>query len=168
MRVYRKLGFEKEEARETVERLNELLANYQMHFHKLQAFHWNIKGRDFFELHDQFERMYRRAFENIDDIAERIRVFNFTPYSTLREYMDNAEIGEVRKPVNGEQMVRFILDDCETLLSHMIDVVNVATANGDIGTFDLMNGFIKHLEKDHWMLTSWLSSVEKPSLVTAQ
>ena len=167
MRVYRRLGFERNEARATVERMNELIANYQVHFHRLQAFHWNIKGRDFFELHEQFENMYRRAFVNIDEIAERIRVFNYTPISTLRGYLDVTELTEVDKPIKGDRMVRIILEDYETLLSYMIDVVNLATESGDVGSIDLMNSIIKQMEKDHWMLTSWLSTVEESELAAS-
>ena len=72
---YHKLGFNQFETSEIVIKLNEFLANYQVHFHKLQNFHWNVKGRDFFELHEQFERIYQRVFVDIDNIAERIRVF---------------------------------------------------------------------------------------------
>lgn len=35
-------------------KLNNLLANYQLFYQNLRGLHWNIKGRDFFELHIKF------------------------------------------------------------------------------------------------------------------
>jgi len=158
--AHNRLGFNHLEANEIVVKLNILLANYQVHFHKLQGFHWNVKGRDFFELHEQFENMYSRAYAYIDEIAERIRVFGKTPVSTIREYIDMAEIKEIELDVSGEFMVNEILNDFELLLSHMIDVTESAAEHGDVGTVDMINSFIKHMEKDHWMLTAWLKSIE--------
>ena len=155
-----KLGFSHLETAEIVVKLNELLANYQVHFHKLQNFHWNVRGRDFFELHEQFENMYNRAFENIDDIAERIRVFGQTPTSTMKEYLDMSEIPEKGTDLTGEMMVKEILADFEILLSYSIESIEIAAANGDVGTVDLVNTIIKEMEKNHWMLTSWLKSLE--------
>ena len=155
---YTKLGFTKLETTEIILNLNELLANYQVHFHKLQNFHWNVKGRDFFELHEQFESMYRKAFENVDLIAERIRVFGKTPISTMKEYLSLSDIKEAPTDLSGEFMVKDILDDYEVMISIMIDTVDQASKNGDSGTVDMVNGFIKDMEKEHWKLTAWLNS----------
>src|SRR5690606_25169433 len=159
-RQYNKLGFTNLEATEIILCLNELLANYQVHFHKLQNFHWNVKGRDFFELHEQFEKMYKKAFENVDEIAERIRVFGKTPISTMKEYIELSEIKESPTNLSGEFMVRAILSDYEVLISYMIETVEQAQKNGDAGTVDMVNGFIKQMEKDHWQLTAWINSKE--------
>ena len=167
MKSYRRLGFEYEEAGEIVDKMNLLIANYQVHFHKLQAFHWNVRGRDFFELHTQFEHMYRRAFENIDNVAERIRVFNLSPVSTMQMYLEQSTLVETNRQLSGDKMVKVIIEDFETLLGLMIDVVNLASKNGDVGTIDLINTIIKQMEKDHWMLTAWLTSVETPELISS-
>lgn len=158
---YTKLGFTKLETTEIILNLNELLANYQVHFHKLQNFHWNVKGRDFFELHEQFETMYRRVFENVDLIAERIRVFGHTPISKMSDYLNLSEIEESPTDLSGEYMVKEILEDYEILITNMIETVDQASKNGDSGTVDMVNSFIKNMEKEHWKLTAWLNSKEE-------
>ena len=40
---------------EIASELNVLLANSQIYYQNLRGFHWNIQGRDFFELHLKFE-----------------------------------------------------------------------------------------------------------------
>ena len=84
-KTYKKLGFTYLETAEIVVALKQLLANYQIHYHKLRSFHWNVEGPDFFELHEAFEQDYNTTKENIDEIAERIRVFGLKPLSDLKE-----------------------------------------------------------------------------------
>ncbi len=150
-----RLGYTKLETAELVEALNKLLANYSVHYQKLKNFHWNVKGGDFFDIHEQFEQQYTYVREAIDEIAERIRVFGQTPMSTMKEYLENSEIKESGTDLTGLEMVGEILKDYEVLLEYMFNVVEVAIDNGDSGTEDLIKAYIKKTEKDHWMLTSF-------------
>ena len=154
-KTFAKLGFRALEAAELVLKLNQLLANYHVHYQKLRNFHWNVKGGDFFDLHEKFEVQYNQAKLNIDEIAERIRVFGKTPYSTLQEYIEHSEIKEVGTNLSASQMVEEVLSDYRILLEDMVDVVDSAIDVGDIGTQDLVNTFIKDMEKNHWMFTAF-------------
>ncbi|ELR68348.1 Non-specific DNA-binding protein Dps [Fulvivirga imtechensis AK7] len=152
---YKKLGFSKPDTAEIVNSLNQLLANYQIHYQKLRNYHWNVVGPDFFDLHEKFEEQYNEAIENIDDIAERIRVFGYTPMSSLKEYLANSEIKETGSNLSGMEMVSEILKDFEILLSYMVNVADAAIDTGDVGTEDMINSFIKKMEKSHWMFTAF-------------
>jgi starvation-inducible DNA-binding protein len=55
---FRKLGFTYLETAEIVVSLNQLMANYFVHYNKLRNFHWNVDSQDFFELHQEFENEY--------------------------------------------------------------------------------------------------------------
>ena len=158
LRVFAKLGFTHLETAEIIEALNKLLANYHVHYQKLRGFHWNIEGADFFELHHQFEEQYNEVKLNIDEVAERIRIFGKTPVSTLSEYLTMAEVKEVFEPLTAYQMVQEVLKDFEILLSFMMDVVDASNKVGDAGTVDMMTTFIKRLEKKHWMFMAWLKN----------
>lgn len=149
------LGYTKEEIESVVNAMNLLLANYHVHYQKLRNYHWNVKGGDFFDIHEQFETQYNTAKSNIDEIAERIRVFKSTPMSTLREYLEFSQIKETGTDLSAEEMVREIINDYEILLKHMDAIVKIAVTNDDSGTEDLIKSFIKDLEKHHWMLTAF-------------
>lgn len=154
-RVYAKLGYTKLETAGMVDALNKLLANYSVHYQKLRNFHWNVKGADFFDVHEKFEEQYNVAKVAIDDIAERIRVFGQTPFSTMRDYLENAEIKEAGTSLTALEMVREILKDYEILLENMFKVIEVSIDIADRGTEDMIKGFVKKTEKNHWMMTAF-------------
>jgi starvation-inducible DNA-binding protein len=154
-RVYSRLGYTKLETAGIVDALNKLLANFSVHYQKLRNFHWNVKGPDFFDVHEKFETQYNEAKVAIDDIAERIRVFNQTPFSTMREFLDNSEIKESDTNMTALEMVREIIKDYEILLESMFKVIEVSIEVGDSGTEDMIKGFVKKTEKNHWMLTAF-------------
>jgi len=156
--AYKKLGFTKMETAELVKTMNVLLANYHIHYQKLRNYHWNVKGADFFDIHEKFEEQYNESIENIDLIAERIRVFGYTPMSTLKEYLETSEIKETGTDLTGMEMVAEILRDFEVLLSYMVNVADAAIDVGDVGTEDMINSFIKKMEKSHWMFTAFASN----------
>jgi len=153
-----KLGWTASETEEITKSLNELLANYTVHYQKLRNYHWNVKGSDFFDLHEQFELQYTEAIQNIDDIAERIRIFGKTPISTLQDYLDISQVKETTSQLSSELMVREILSDYTILLKHMGLVVEVAVEHEDSGTEEMVKRFTNSIEKHHWMLSAFMAN----------
>ena len=51
------LGLDKEKTAKTVSELNILLADYHLYYQKLRNFHWNVIGKNFFDLHEKFEEV---------------------------------------------------------------------------------------------------------------
>lgn len=152
-----KLGWTAKETEKISTALNELLANYSVHYQKLRNFHWNVKGSDFFDLHQEFEKQYTQALQDIDDIAERIRIFQETPLSTMREYLEVSQIKESSSQMASDLMVREVLSDFTILLEYMSNVVEIAAAQNDSGTEEMVKVFIHNIEKHHWMLSAFLA-----------
>lgn len=154
---YIKLGFSGEETREIVKSLNILLANYHVFYQKLRNYHWNVTGGDFFDLHEKFEELYTEAVTNIDEIAERIRVFGMTPMSTLKDYLENSTIQETGTSLSDTEMLTEVLQDMVTIDSFLIEAIDTASEYGDVATMDMMNKMAKSIEKHHWMLKAFMS-----------
>ena len=53
-------------------KLNHLLANVTVEYHKLQNLHWYISGSDFFQVHAKLEELYDGLLPIVDDVAETI------------------------------------------------------------------------------------------------
>src|SRR6201985_404628 len=82
-----KISLKESEVKPVVDHLNDLLANYHIHYQKLRGCHWNIKGQNFFTLHLKFEELYTQALLTIDELAERILTLGKSPYSTFNDYI---------------------------------------------------------------------------------
>lgn len=135
--------------------LNTLLADYHVYYQKLRSFHWNILGKNFFELHNNFEKLYGNAQKKIDEIAERILTLKYHPISKMTDYLEISKIKESSPLLTDEEMVNIIINDHKLLLSQMKIVINHATAAEDEGTIDLLGAYVRELEKSSWMLNAW-------------
>jgi len=135
--------------------LNTLLADYHVYYQKLRSFHWNILGKNFFELHNKFEELYGNAQKKIDEIAERILTLKYHPISKMTDYLEISKIKESSPLLSDEEMVTIILNDHKLLLSQMKIVINHANEAEDEGTIDLLGAYVRELEKSSWMLNAW-------------
>lgn len=136
--------------------LNTLLADYQIYYQNLRGFHWNIQGRDFFELHVKFEELYNDAAVKIDEIAERILTIEATPLHTFADYLERADLKPLREIREGEQAVKAVVDDLTHIVDHQKAIRTAAEDSGDGATGDMMATFIEEQEKTLWMYKAWL------------
>ena len=89
-----RIGLDSKYAKELADKLNTLLADYQVFYMNARGYHWNIKGDKFFELHLKFEELYNDALLKIDEVAERILTLGFTPMHTYSDYLKNSDFKE--------------------------------------------------------------------------
>ena len=75
-------------------KLNALLANLTVEYHKLQNQHWYVAGSDFFQAHAQLEELYDGLLSAIDDVAELLLQLGGKPIASLAEVLSTADIAE--------------------------------------------------------------------------
>jgi len=63
-------------------------------YQNLRGLHWNIKGKEFFELHTEFEEFYNDTVDKVDEIAERILELGGEPLHTFTDYLKISDIEE--------------------------------------------------------------------------
>jgi len=149
------LGLDKEKTAKTVSELNILLADYHLYYQKLRNFHWNVIGKNFFDLHEKFEELYDEAKLKVDEIAERILTLRYQPTSNMSEYLKDSNLQESPSDISDSKMIEILLEDHGLLLKQMRKVVEIADKSGDEGTIDLIGAYIRELEKTSWMLDAW-------------
>lgn len=149
------LGLDSNKTKKTVEELNVLLADYHLYYQKLRNFHWNIIGKNFFDLHEKFEELYEDAKIKVDEIAERILTLRYQPTSNLSEYLKDSNLKESPSDISDSKMIGILLEDHGLILKQMRKVTETADAAGDEGTMDLIGAYIRELEKTSWMLDAW-------------
>lgn len=150
------IGIDKQKAEALCILLNSLLANYQVFYQNLRGLHWNIKGKEFFELHLKFEELYEDAIIKIDEIAERILTLEGEPLHCFSDYITYAKIAEEKRVSNGGIGVQIILINFTTLLHLERDILTLASEAMDEGTVTLISDYISQTEKTIWMLNSYM------------
>jgi starvation-inducible DNA-binding protein len=150
------VGIDKKKAEKLVAELNILLADYEMFYQNLRGLHWNIKGKEFFELHLKFEELYKDAFIKIDEIAERILTLEGKPLNTYSDYLKTTEIKEERNIADGTKGIEIVVKNFSTLIKKEREILSLASEAEDEGSLNLMSDYISQTEKTLWMLNSYL------------
>jgi starvation-inducible DNA-binding protein len=152
------ISLEEVKVKPVVDHLNDLLANYHIHYQKLRGCHWNVKGASFFTLHLKFEELYTAALLTIDELAERILSLGKPPYSTFDDYIRTSEIKEIQTiGLKDTLMVKAIIGDLAALIAKEREILDITAAAGDDGTNDMVNRFMQFNEKNTWMLRSFVN-----------
>lgn len=152
-----RIGLDAAKAKRLAEKLNVLLANFQLFYINSRGFHWNIKGEKFFELHIKFEELYTDTQLKIDEIAERILTLEHTPNHTFTDFLKLSEIKEQRNVTDGNKAVNAVIESFGLLLRIERELLDLSADAGDEGTNALMSDYIRQQEKLLWMYSAYLS-----------
>lgn len=151
------IGLNVQLSKDLAARLNYLLANYHIFYINVRGYHWNIRGMDFFELHQKFEDLYTDVALKIDETAERIKTLGETPLHTYSDYLQLSSIAETKNVSEGPQAVKHVLGGLRQLLILEREILQLAGDAEDEGTNALMSDYIREQEKMIWMYHAYLS-----------
>lgn len=150
------LGLDKNKTTDLAVELNGLLANFQVYYQSLRGLHWNIKGKNFFELHLKFEELYTDAQVKVDLIAERILTLEGIPLHTFSDYNKLARVPVAEDVSNDVEAVNLVVNSIAELLKIERVILEKSEEASDEGTNSMMSDFIAEQEKTLWMMNAWL------------
>lgn len=133
--------------------LNELLSDLNVFYRKLQNYHWNVTGQDFFQAHSKLEELYNEINEQIDEVAEHILNLGEEPLGTLKDYLEKTNITEAEnKKIQSQAVFQTILKDYKKLLEKVTEIKEKADEQKEYSTSALMDDYILDYSKIIWML----------------
>jgi starvation-inducible DNA-binding protein len=150
------IGLDATKSKQLSEKLNLLLANYQVFYINARGFHWNITGEKFFELHAKFEEIYNDLLVKVDEIAERILTLGYTPLHSFSDYTRIATVKEAKDISDGKQAVEKVVEGFQALVQVEREILLLSQETGDEGTSALMSDYIRQQEKQLWMYSAYL------------
>lgn len=124
---------------------------------QLKQAHWNVKGRDFFQLHQLFDKIHDEVEEFVDLIAERIatlggvadgRVQTTAKTTRLYEYSLGTTGGEAHLKAVAAVLAQFgkaVRSD-----------IGSATEMGDADTADIFTEISRESDKQLWFVEAHL------------
>lgn len=136
--------------------LNRQVANLNVLYVKVHNFHWYVKGEQFFALHVKFEELYDDITLKMDEVAERLLSIKGSPAATMKEYLEIATIQEATGKEDARGMVQALIEDFATVAEELTEGIELAEEVSDQPTADLFIKIRTDLEKNQWMLRSFL------------
>jgi len=119
--------------------------------------HWNVRGHEFFALHQAFQEQYTELFQAIDEIAERIRALGAFAPGGIGNLSAMSGAVEIAEDADADAMVEHLASLNRNLLKSLRRARDTARQEGDAETEDLMVARIQVHEKTVWMLESFLA-----------
>lgn len=151
-------GLSETVCRESIERLNQILADTMTLRDLYKKHHWQVAGTTFYQLHLLFDKHQEAQTELIDDIAERIQSLGGLSYAVAADVAENTNIP--RPPKGREEVpvqISRLLIAHEIILQEARAAARKAASLGDDGTNDiLVSDVIRTNELQVWFLAEHL------------
>ena len=139
------------------EDLNLFLSNLNVFYRKLQNYHWNIKGEDFFVTHAKLEELYNDINEKIDEIAEHILIIGKQPLGTMKDYLEKSQIEEANnEKICSNKVYETLLKDYSILINNAVKIKEDADNEKKHDTSALMDEYLQDFNKKSWMIRQLL------------
>ena len=150
------VGLNVQSSKEMSVDLNQLLSTYQVFYMNTRGYHWNIKGKEFFELHLKFEEIYTNLLLKVDEVAERVLTLGYTPMHSFSDFLAHSLISETKNVMDADSCVKNLVDGFSSLLVAQRKILSLANSIEDDGTASLMSDYIREQEKLLWMFNAYL------------
>lgn len=137
---------------ELVEKMKVVLASTFAAALKAQAYHWNVIGSDFPQLHDFFATIYEDYQGAVDPLAEHIRQLDGFAPQTLTRMGELSVIEEDEKVPTAEKMLGNIFTCNENLTNVVIECYEMAEAQKMFGLSNYLQDRVTAQMKLAWMI----------------
>src|SRR5881396_296089 len=154
------IALSEQACKQSVENLNQLLADTMTLRDLYKNHHWQVAGPTFYQLHLLFDKHYEEQNELVDTIAERIQLLGGISVAMAH---DVAETTLIPRPPKGREAVPVqisrLLHAHEIVLKEARTMARQAAEAGDDGTNDLVvSDVIRTNEMQVWFVSEHLGN----------
>lgn len=137
--------------------LNQALADLTDLYTQTKQAHWNVKGTDFFQLHELFDETAAVLLPFIDEVAERTTALGGLATGTVRMAAATSKLPELDLELtSGVELLQAVADRYGATANFVRGAIDRADEAGDADTADLMTEISRELDKRLWFLEAHL------------
>ena len=137
--------------------MNKYLANTAVLYIKLHNLHWNVSGMQFKAVHEYLEALYDGITENMDAIAELMRMNGEYPAASMSEYLKLTSVEELpSKKVANKDALSITLEDLEALDKEAKAIRAAADEEDAFDIVMMMEDHCAAFQKTIWFISSIL------------
>ncbi|MEH2040202.1 DNA starvation/stationary phase protection protein Dps [Nostoc sp.] len=142
---------------QVIELLNQTLASTLDLKTQVKQAHWNVKGKDFYQLHELFDEIAAEVEEFIDLVAERITALGSYALGTARIAAQQSELPEYPFDlVEGMDHVTALADRFAIYAKSLRDGIQKTDELNEMDTNDLYIEISRAIDKRLWFLEAHL------------
>ena len=127
--------------------------NFGLYF-KSHSFHWNIEGPDFVQYHEFLGDFYDSVFDNVDTIAEKIRMLGAYAPTTLPRMLELSDIKDTDSIPTALVMLNQLKDDNDRFIVHLRAGIVAADNAHEPAISNFLQDTLGKQQKYAWMLRS--------------
>ncbi len=133
--------------------LNSQLAELFDLFSQTKQAHWNVKGPNFYQLHELYDDLAEQLLSHIDKIAERATALGGVATGTVRMAAQATRLEEFSDgPVGSMESVRLLVERYAGVAKSTRQGIGEAEEAEDQDTQDLLTEVSRDLDKSLWFL----------------
>jgi starvation-inducible DNA-binding protein len=143
-----------------IELLNQQLADTFDLYSQTKQAHWNIKGSEFYQLHELFDDLAEPLLKFADEIAERATTLGGVALGTARMAAANSRLDEYpADAVDGLQHVEALAERYAHYAATTRAAIDTAIEEyDDQATGDMFNDISRKVDKSLWFLEAHLQA----------
>ncbi|KAB8319523.1 DNA starvation/stationary phase protection protein Dps [Tolypothrix campylonemoides VB511288] len=139
--------------------LNQTLAATSDLKSQVKQAHWNVKGTDFYQLHEMFDEIAGELEEYIDMFAERITALGGYACGTVRMAAENSFLPEYPTDIlMGMEHVTALAERFAPYAKQLREAIDKTDELGDADTADLYTEVSRTVDKRLWFLEAHLQA----------
>jgi len=136
-----------------VEQLNRTLADTTVLLTHARFAHWNVRGPEFFALHQLFEDLAETLEDHADDLAERATALGGRARGTAGMAVADCSLAPMPSDITtGQQFLEVLADRLAVHDRNLYEAIEVAQDCGDLDTADLFNEVSRDVAHYLWLL----------------
>ena len=149
-----------EESRDKlVELLNARLADSFDLYSQLKQAHWNVKGKDFIQLHELYDEIAESVLPFVDEIAERATTLGGLALGTARMAASATSLDEYpTDAVAVKDTIEVVADRLAAYGASASAAIDEATELEDMDTADLFTEVSRAIDKHLWFVEAHLQA----------
>jgi len=138
---------------DSIKILNQALADLGDLYSQSKQAHWNVRGRDFFQIHLLFDEVAKSAEAHWDDVAERAVQLGGYARGTVRMAAASSQLPEWPEDLEEPyEFVKALAKRFALVANSVRDGIDAAAKAGDADTADLFTEISRELDKSLWFL----------------
>ncbi len=141
----------------SIDTLTQCLADLTTVNMQLKTAHWNVRGPNFYQLHELFEEIVESLEPLVDTVAERATALGGHAPGTAPMVAQRSTVPQLSPTTSDEaQLVEQLADSLAALDASLYDGINRVSEQGDLDTADLLNEVSREVSKSLWLVEAHL------------